>query len=293
MSSAVARVALRAASRYRRAHMPAKLPQVTPHKELVSFRDPAAPEKVWTFDLTFLASTYRCTFGCGCGDDTGVGECCRLGVGLWWDEDDEAQCAADEARVRARIEQLTDEDWQLRDVAERRGGPLKLVGGRRPMTRVVDGGCIFNNRAGFAGGAGCAFHLAAIRRGERPVDWKPRTCWMVPIMREELADGSALVRGVRNADWSADGEDEPLDWWCVDDAANYTGSEPVYRAMRDELTELCGEAVYAALAAYLDARPPVTAGSLPIAWVGTRTAVPADGATGRPVGPELPMAGRS
>jgi hypothetical protein len=261
-----------------------------PHKELVSFRDEASPERIWTFDVTFLASTYRCTFGCGCGDATGVGECCTLGVGLWTDEDEREQCAADEAAVRARITQLTDEDWQLRRVAARRGGPIKLVDGR-PMTRVVDGGCIFNNRAGFPGGTGCAFHRAALRRGERPVDWKPRTCWMVPLMREELADGSILIRGVTNTDWSADGDDEPLDWWCVDDAANYAGGgEPVYRTMRDELIAVCGAAVYAELAAYLDARRPVTAGSLPVAWVGTRAERPADGTTGRPVGPSLPMA---
>jgi len=257
----------------------------------VSFRDPGSPERVWTFDVTFLTSTYRCTFGCGCGDATWVGECCVHGVELWWDPDDREQCEADEAAVHARIEQLTDDDWQLRAEAERRGGPIKLVGGRRPFTRVVDGGCIFSNRAGFEGGAGCAFHLAALRRGERPVDWKPRTCWMVPLMREQLDDGSYLVRAVRNADWSAGGDDEVLDWWCVDDAANYRGGgEPVYRALREELTELCGAAVYGELAAYLDARPPVTAGSLPIAWVGTPTDRVPDGSTGRPTGPSLPMA---
>lgn len=261
-----------------------------PHKELVSFRDPDRPEQVWTFDVTFMTSTYHCTFGCGCGDATGVGECCRLGVGLWTDEDDRAQCEADEARVRARIDQLTDEDWQLHGEALRRGGPLKLVDGQ-PTTRVVAGGCIFSNRAGFPGGTGCAFHRAALARGERPIDWKPRTCWMVPLMRETLADGSVLIRAVTNLDWSGDGEDEPLDWWCIDDQANYpAGGDPVYVSLRDELIGVCGQAVYAELAAYLDARRPATAGTLPIAWVGTPDARPADGSTGRPTGPVLPMA---
>jgi hypothetical protein len=113
---------------------------------------------------------------------------------------------------------------------------------------------------------------------------------MMPLMREELADGSILIRAVTNADWSADGEDEVLDWWCIDDAANYSNAEPIYRAMRAELIGVCGEAVYAELAAYLDARPPATAGSLPMAWVGTTTDRPPDGSTGRPVGPTLPMA---
>ncbi|HEX6391410.1 MAG TPA: hypothetical protein VFZ89_18240 [Solirubrobacteraceae bacterium] len=262
-----------------------------PHKELVSFRDPASPQQVWTFDVTFMTSTYRCTWGCGCGDETGVGYCCSHGVELWWDADNREQCAADEARVRARIEDLTDEEWQLRGVAQQRGGAIKTVGDGRPFTRVVDGGCIMNNRAGFAGGAGCALHLAALRRGESPLDWKPRTCWMMPLMREELDDGSYVVRAVLNTDWSGDDEYEPLDWWCIDDAANYAGGpEPVYRTMREELVALCGEAVYTELCAYLDARTPVTAGSLPMAWVGTPATVPPDGSTGRPLGPSLPMA---
>lgn len=262
-----------------------------PHKELVSFRDLDVPGRVWTFDVTFMTSTYRCTWGCGCGDATGVGFCCTLGVTLWTDEDEPEQCAADEARVRGRIAELGPDEWQFHDEAARRGGPLKLVGGA-PHTRVVDGGCIFNNRAGFAGGAGCAFHLAALRRGESFVEWKPRTCWMMPLMREELAEGEILIRAVRNSDWSADGEDELLDWWCIDDAANYPdGGPPIYQSLRDELIGVCGEAIYAELAAYLDAREPATAGSLPMAWVGTDTDRPPDGSTGRPVGPALPMAG--
>lgn len=261
-----------------------------PHKELVSFRDPSSPEQVWTFDLTFMTSTYRCSFGCGCGDETGVGECCRYGVGIWLDEDDRKQCKADEKALRRRIKQLGDDEWQLRAEAERRGGPLKRVGGRKPFTRVVDGACVFSNRAGFEGGTGCALHRAALRRGESPLDWKPRACWMVPIMREELEDGSVLIRAVANVDWSPDGDDEPLPWWCIDDAANYAGTEPVYRHMREELVRLCGDAVYDQLAAYIDERRPVTAGSLPLAWVGTPTDRAADGSTGRPVGPVLPMA---
>lgn len=262
---------------------------MAPHKEHVSFRDPASPERVWTFDVTFLASTYRCTYGCGCGDASGIGECCAHGVGLWLDEDNRKQCKADEKQIRKRIKELTDDEWQLRGEAKRRGGAIKRPGGR-PFTRVVDGGCIMNNRAGFAGGAGCALHLAALRRGESPLDWKPRACWMVPIMREELSGHEVLIRAVENVDWAPDGDDEPLPWWCIDDAANYAGGEPVYRTMREELVRLVGQDVYDELAAYLDARRPATAGSLPMAWVGTTTDVPADGTTGRPVGPVLPMA---
>ena len=47
-------------------------------------------------------------------------------------------------------------------------------------TRVVDGACVFLNRPGFAGGAGCALHLAAVAEDDDPLDWKPRTCWKLP-----------------------------------------------------------------------------------------------------------------
>ena len=54
----------------------------------------------------------------------------------------------------------------------------------RNATRVVDGACIFLNRPGFAGGAGCALHLAAIDADESPMDWKPSVCWQLPIRVE-------------------------------------------------------------------------------------------------------------
>ena len=60
--------------------------------------------------------------------------------------------------------------------------------------KVVDGACIFLNRPGFAGGAGCALHLAALDAGESPIDWKPSVCWQLPIKVdwEPRADGSEV-----------------------------------------------------------------------------------------------------
>ncbi len=232
-------------------------------KTHVSFED--ANGRTWTFDLAFMQSHYTCQFGQGCGDETGVGECCVHGATLWYDEDDVEQCRADEKLVRRRIKELTKDDWQLRKVGRADGGPLEVVRGA-PMTRTHDGGCVFNNRAGFKGGAGCAFHLAALRRGESPLDWKPRVCWAVPIMREEQEDGSYVIRAVRNLDWSLDGEDEPLDWWCIDDEASYNGPQPVYRSLREELIRICGQEVYDQLAAHLDKKRRRTKGpALPMA----------------------------
>jgi hypothetical protein len=67
--------------------------------------------------------------------------------------------------------------------------------GARTHTRVVDGGCIFLNRPGFAGGAACALHLAAIDAGESPIDWKPSVYWQLPIKVdwEAGADGTEVA----------------------------------------------------------------------------------------------------
>jgi hypothetical protein len=79
----------------------------------------------------------------------------------------------------------------------------------RTHTRVVDGACIFLNRPGFVGGAGCALHLAAIKAGESPIDWKPSVCWQLPIKVdwEAGADDTevATVRGWTRRDWGVVG----------------------------------------------------------------------------------------
>ncbi|MEZ5295618.1 MAG: hypothetical protein R2697_04895 [Ilumatobacteraceae bacterium] len=60
-------------------------------------------------------------------------------------------------------------------------------------TRVVDGACIFLNRPGFEGGAGCSLHLAAEAAGERPIDWKPNVCWQLPVRLEHFTDDQGHV----------------------------------------------------------------------------------------------------
>ena len=56
------------------------------------------------------------------------------------------------------------------------------------VSRLVDGACIFLNRPGFHSGPGCALHLAALNRGERPLDWKPEVCWQLPLRRIDETD---------------------------------------------------------------------------------------------------------
>ncbi len=119
----------------------------------------------------------------------------------------------------------------------------------RGSTRVVNGACIFLNRAGFAGGAGCALHLAALDCGESPIDWKPSVCWQLPIKVdwELVGDGTeaATVRGWTRADWGAEGE--AMAWCCTEGTRAYVGDGPVVESMAAELTAIVGPEVYGEL----------------------------------------------
>jgi hypothetical protein len=124
---------------------------------------------------------------------------------------------------------------------------------RRCNTRVVDGACIFLNRPGFAGGAGCALHLAAIDANESPIDWKPSVCWQLPIRVDwEPGEGdseTATVRAWSRDDWGDQGN--TMAWCCTEGDRAYVGETPVVESLTEELTAIVGTEVYAALRARL------------------------------------------
>src|SRR5579859_6837142 len=123
-------------------------------------------------------SSWGCVFGAGCpGIVAGRPDdgCCTHGA--FFSE------KADERRVRAAAKELTKDDWQHRK-AGRRDGVVEADDGRR-RTRVVDGACVFLNRPGFAGGAGCALHRLALRTGRHPLETKPDVCWQLPLLRSD------------------------------------------------------------------------------------------------------------
>jgi hypothetical protein len=158
--------------------------------------------------------------------------------------------------IRGRVAQLTDEDWQNRQVALGRGGrdPWAKSRFKRDSvhTRVYRGACIFHNRVDHPGGAGCAFHVAALRRGENPMDWKPRICWQIPLFFESDDDmKTTKVRACRTADWGAE---DVLEWWCTEHQDAFQADQPVYVTMEAELRRVCGSAVYEELAAYCRTR---------------------------------------
>ena len=214
-------------------------------REWYQFDDPALEGVTWRVDVTFLRSHWNCIYLRGCPstlhDPVPAMGCCSYGAYFSTEED--------RSRVAEAAARLTPEQWQYRGAGLGRGFGKK-------KTRVVDGGCIFLNRAGFPGGSGCALHIGALEAGERPMDWKPDVCWQVALRYREEGDGSYVIEEFSRSTWGEGGQD--FRWWCTEEPAAYTAPSPLYRTMETELRGVMGDAGYEVLAAYLDRRTPVT-----------------------------------
>lgn len=195
----------------------------------------------WRVDVGFLESGWTCIWGAGCrgigpeADPTHVMGCCTLGA-EFANEDDARNVAAHAAF-------LDPEHFQFSDIAEADG---IFADDTRRATRVVDGGCIFLNRPGFEGGAGCALHQAALADDEPPRDWKPVVCWQLPfrIDVEPEPEGQAVhvVRRWTRADF--DEEDDPtasIPWLCTEDPASFVADSSAFERHRDDFVELLGD----------------------------------------------------
>lgn len=202
----------------------------------------------WRFDTEFLRSSWTCIFGRGClgirdvaDEQLGHG-CCSLGAEL----DGE-----DEARMTSAMAAMVPEHLFEHHATAMADGIF--ADERRTATRVVDGACVFLNRPGFAGGAGCALHLAALDAGDPPLDWKPSVCWQLPIKVDwEPGSGDTEVATVRRwsrADWGADGE--TMAWCCTEGDRAYVGDRPVVESLAEELEAIVGTAVFVELRARL------------------------------------------
>jgi hypothetical protein len=212
---------------------------------------------VWRFDRDFLASNWTCLWGRGClgigaepAPHLGLG-CCSVGAELG-DQDEARMIAALAATVGPDLFQYHAEAHQDGIFSDE----------TRTNTRVVDGACIFLNRPGFGGGAGCALHLAAIEAGEPPLDWKPSVCWQLPIKVDWEAievDGEAgqvngeagggkevaTVRPWARRDWGPEGE--TMAWCCTEGPLAYVGDRPVIDSLARELEAVAGTDVYVEL----------------------------------------------
>ncbi len=232
----------------------------------MSFEDPDE-QRTWVFDASYLRSNYMCIYGCGC---KGILEepapelqqgCCSHGAHFVDDDD--------VANLVRHAERLTPEHWQFHKKGSSKEGKAKKGKAKKGFladgepeadgspvttTRVVDGACIFLNRVGFAGGVGCALHIAALQVAERPMDWKPSVCWQVPLRLEHSTDESGHVtsrlREWKRRDWGEGGSE--FGWWCTEEPDAFVGAEPLYVSAKDEIVELVGEHVYDAMVRQLE-----------------------------------------
>ena len=218
-------------------------------------------DTVWRFEREFLESNWTCLFGNGCkgileNDATDLNQgCCSLGAHFG----DGPAGHAEAMNVDAYAAMLTSEQFQFHAVAHGATATDEATGANgifgdveRTHTRVVDGACIFLNRPGFAGGEGCALHIAALAADESPTEWKPSVCWQLPLRIdwEEIdADTErATVRRWTRADWGRHGT--TMAWCCTERADGgeaYVAEDQVIDSLADELTALAGTEVYVEL----------------------------------------------
>ncbi len=222
-------------------------------------------DTVWRFERDFLESNWTCLFGRGCKgildhDATELNQgCCSLGAHFG----DGPAGVAEAMNVAAYAAMLTPEQFQFHAAANSQpdrepddpdaDAATGIFGNEeRTHTRLVDGACIFLNRPGFAGGEGCALHIAAVEFDESPTEWKPSVCWQLPLRidwQELDADTEqATVRRWTRADWGDHGR--TMAWCCTeraDGAEAYCGDEQVIDSMSDPLRALAGDEVYVEL----------------------------------------------
>jgi hypothetical protein len=199
----------------------------------------------WRIDRTFLSSNWTCIWGRGClgilaepAEELQQG-CCSVGAVL---------DGIDEARMIGALAATLDPALFEHHAEAEAGGVF--ADETRLSTRVVDGACIFLNRPGFEGGAGCALHIAAVEFDEPPLEWKPSVCWQLPVHVDfvpgDVPDTEvATVRAWNRADWGDDGE--PMAWCCTEGDRAYVGDRPVVESLGEELEVMLGTEVYVEL----------------------------------------------
>jgi hypothetical protein len=198
----------------------------------------------WRFERAFLESNWTCIWGRGClgildapAEHLGQG-CCSVGAELG---------DVDEAMLISALAATLPPERFERHAEASAGGIFRDEA--RTYTRVVDGACIFFNRPDFAGGTGCALHLAAIDAGESPVDWKPSVCWQLPIKVDwEPGAGDtevATLHGWTRRDWGEEGT--TMAWCCTEGDRAYVGDRPVIESLAEELEAVTGAEVFVKL----------------------------------------------
>jgi hypothetical protein len=229
-----------------------------PTREWVTFDDPVEEGRVWQIDVTFLLSSWQCIYGCGCqGNLTEPAPELELGCCSYGAHFSDKQDRDHVVKVARKLDESV---WQFAKIGRKKG--IDAVVGKNEdgtpdwRTRLVDDACIFLNRVGFANGPGCALHQYAMQTGKHHSEVKPEVCWQLPLRRIDDAqdDGTVISRLTEfgREGWGDGGVD--FGWWCTEEPAAFTGSEPVYVSLAPELRTMLGAKLYPRVAAYLDAQ---------------------------------------
>lgn len=228
-------------------------------REWADFSYPADPSWTWRVDISLLTSGFGCIYMQGCPgilpDQPPAHGCCRYSFNFFYKDMNNLDLT-DEEDVAKTVPLLTDEEWQFKKVGEKRWWAKS--GRAWPGGRVYKGACVFLNRPGWTlkdgtPAEGCAFHVAAMRRGESFVDWKPMSCWMVPLYVEcDYDDSVYILRQYDRADW---GETE-LSWWCADESIAHANPVPLYKRLEQELRYLMTDEVFEQVRLYIEEHHP-------------------------------------
>ena len=211
------------ATRLRRRPPPAKVPPMTPPSPARRRREAdAGPRFVLDPSLSDLA--YRCADGCPRGRT-----CCT---------DLTVEVSPDEVR---RIDSIMDEVARL--VPElREGGGYENVFVDDPPDLLIeardDGSCPFLHRT--RNRALCSIHTIALRTGRHVPDVKPAACRHWPIVLESLGGSRA---GGAGGGFRVTVQAAARGIGCVAPVAELPHHPRVIDAFRDEILEICGEAV--------------------------------------------------
>ncbi|WP_151641391.1 hypothetical protein [Corynebacterium sp. 11A] len=233
-------------------------------RQWLEFHNPEDPNHLFSVDITWLTSRWRCHFGqpecLGIDENNRVVGCCNHGAFLT-DESDQDLLYNSVAEMPAHFWQLRPtevddyiaaadateiEPWLEWDELENEDGEMEPA----LKTKLVDGACIFANRNGHGTGPGCALHQYAVASGQDITEIKPEVCWLVPLRREEewtvRADGADILKTTiseyeRRA-WGNGGED--FDWWCTSASSCHTSEIPMWQSYETELRKVMGDAAY-------------------------------------------------
>ena len=215
----------------------------------VDFPHPELSGWVWRIDVSLMVSHYGCIYGRGCKGTTSVPEfgCCAIGFSHTDHQD--------AARMDRHVAKLKDEEWQYHQYRKNwwEKKDEETNGGK-----IVDGACVFLNRADHPNGPGCALHQAALKRGKNPVNWKPDICNMVPLHVDAFNEQRVTTLGrYHSYDWRADKNPDALflfDWWCGcdnEDNTAWDNDNMLVITMADTIIKILGKDIYAKLTDYI------------------------------------------